>query len=179
MVLLQSHALSCCIAVLVAATGSHAQQCPMIAEKGCFDQEFTCERCCDTRAIPTGDLACWYGPVKFATCCGVTRIRMAAAQMLPAMDRLETTAACPPAAQPHCFDDYFPCERCCDTRRGPEGDIVCWPESTPYGVRTLTFAFCCGMVPFAEVERLPWTPPESLQPLPREVGGRNTTYADE
>ena len=53
-------------------------------------QEFTCERCCDTRpallqflrvllegildrAIPIGELSCWMGDIRFATCCGLTK----------------------------------------------------------------------------------------------------------
>lgn len=134
-----------------------AQQCPALAEPGCFDTEYTCERCCDTRAIPVGDLQCWLGDVKFPSCCGLTRLRFQATQMLPAMDHLQgPPAACPPAAQPHCFDAYFPCERCCDTRRGAQGDMACWPDTSPFGLRTLSFAFCCGMLPFEGTERQPW-----------------------
>ncbi|CAK0810353.1 unnamed protein product [Prorocentrum cordatum] len=144
-------------AALLGHCGAAASQaCAEVAEQGCFDQEFSCERCCDTGALPVGDLSCWVGPVKFPTCCGLTRLRMAASQMLPAADHLDVPATCPPAAQSHCFDAYFPCERCCDTRRGPQGDMACWPDTTPFGLRTLSFAFCCGMLPFAADERLAW-----------------------
>mmetsp|Transcript_127953 Transcript_127953/g.368651 ORF Transcript_127953/g.368651 Transcript_127953/m.368651 type:complete len:194 (+) Transcript_127953:129-710(+) len=134
-----------------------AQACPSIAEPGCFDQEFPCERCCDTRAIPVGDMSCWLGEVRFPMCCGITKLRLQAAAMLPAKDMLQgPPATCPPAAQPHCFDGLFTCERCCDTRRGAQGDMACWPDSSPWGLRTLSFAFCCGMLPFLGTDRLPW-----------------------
>ncbi|CAE7509810.1 GekBS024P [Symbiodinium pilosum] len=131
-------------------------RCPVMAEPGCFDQEFTCERCCDTRAIPVGDLSCWMGDIRFATCCGLTKLRFQATAMLPAMDHLAGPATCPPNAQAHCFDSYFPCERCCDTRRGGQGDLACWPDTTPMGLRTLSYNFCCGLMPFASNERIPW-----------------------
>eukprot|EP00913_Durusdinium_trenchii_P023085 g21675.t1 len=109
-----------------------SQGCPALAEAGCFDKEFTCERCCDTRT--TG-----------------------AATMLPAMDHLSTPATCPPNAQKHCFDAYFPCERCCDTRRGAQGDLACWPDTAPMGLRTLSYNFCCGLMPFTSGERISCT----------------------
>eukprot|EP00928_Gymnodinium_smaydae_P027598 TRINITY_DN21296_c1_g2_i1.p1 TRINITY_DN21296_c1_g2~~TRINITY_DN21296_c1_g2_i1.p1 ORF type:complete len:182 (-),score=24.14 TRINITY_DN21296_c1_g2_i1:98-643(-) len=154
-------AMGLCAALgVLGPVGASAQSCPVVAMQGCFDAQFPCERCCDTRAIPVGDMSCWVDKVKFPYCCGTTRIRMEAARMLPAMDHLasQPPATCPPNAQPHCFDDYFPCERCCDTRRGGQGDLACWPDTTQYGLRTLSYEFCCGLLPFTNegLELKPW-----------------------
>ncbi|CAE8625058.1 unnamed protein product, partial [Polarella glacialis] len=56
-----------------------AQSCPAAAQAGCFDDDqFTCEKCCDTRMIPVGELNCWVGDIKFVTCCGLTNYRLQA-----------------------------------------------------------------------------------------------------
>mmetsp|Transcript_4147 Transcript_4147/g.11696 ORF Transcript_4147/g.11696 Transcript_4147/m.11696 type:complete len:168 (-) Transcript_4147:16-519(-) len=137
--------------------GVRAHACEKgLTEPKCWDQEFTCHRCCDTRAIPTGDMSCWEGDATFPTCCGLTRVRFATAQIMPATDHLTGEAHCPPNAHPHCFDDYFPCERCCDTRRGVEGDRACWPDTEQWGLRTLSFAFCCGVLPFESDTKTRW-----------------------
>mmetsp|Transcript_28162 Transcript_28162/g.54273 ORF Transcript_28162/g.54273 Transcript_28162/m.54273 type:complete len:169 (+) Transcript_28162:87-593(+) len=147
-----SFACFCLPVPIKAQTGA----CPSLAEPGCFDQDFPCETCCDTRMLPIGDLKCWVGNVKFATCCGLTRLRMQAEEMLPKHVVAERQAECPPAAQHHCFDSYFTCERCCDTRKGGQGDMACWPDTSPYGLRTLSFGFCCGLQPFQAGEILSW-----------------------
>eukprot|EP00392_Amoebophrya_sp_AT5.2_P013956 g14089.t1 len=86
--------------------------CPAAAEKGCFDEKYTCERCCRNIAVPIGDLACWEGEMKFATCCGVTNYRLALfSEAQQRNDPLATDKnhgsydqVCPPTALEQCFD---------------------------------------------------------------------------
>eukprot|EP00929_Paragymnodinium_shiwhaense_P064076 TRINITY_DN32063_c0_g1_i5.p1 TRINITY_DN32063_c0_g1~~TRINITY_DN32063_c0_g1_i5.p1 ORF type:complete len:208 (-),score=24.07 TRINITY_DN32063_c0_g1_i5:289-867(-) len=138
-----------------AAAPGNLPTCKNFAQAQCFDQQYTCDRCCDTRAIPTGDMSCWLNEIEFALCCGVTQMRMQAQAMLPPV-HVEGKATCPPAAMPHCFDKYFTCERCCDTRRGPQGDMACWPDLSPMGMRTLDYNFCCGLLPFHGAQKTNW-----------------------
>eukprot|EP00927_Polykrikos_kofoidii_P069616 TRINITY_DN65166_c0_g1_i1.p1 TRINITY_DN65166_c0_g1~~TRINITY_DN65166_c0_g1_i1.p1 ORF type:complete len:183 (-),score=25.08 TRINITY_DN65166_c0_g1_i1:110-658(-) len=142
--------------VVSASAPGDSLVCKRLANGGCFDTQFTCDKCCDTRAIPTGDASCWMGDIKFTICCGIVNVRFNAAQMVPSMDHLQPPATCPPAAQEHCFDPYFTCARCCDTRRGPQGDMACWPELSGYGLRNLDYNFCCGLLPFVAKERKSW-----------------------
>eukprot|EP00929_Paragymnodinium_shiwhaense_P064077 TRINITY_DN32063_c0_g1_i6.p1 TRINITY_DN32063_c0_g1~~TRINITY_DN32063_c0_g1_i6.p1 ORF type:complete len:216 (-),score=15.67 TRINITY_DN32063_c0_g1_i6:248-850(-) len=66
-----------------AAAPGNLPTCKNFAQAQCFDQQYTCDRCCDTRAIPTGDMSCWLNEIEFALCCGVTQMRMQAQAMLP------------------------------------------------------------------------------------------------
>ncbi|CAE7523517.1 GekBS024P [Symbiodinium sp. CCMP2592] len=95
--------------------------------------------------------------------------------MLPAMDHLSgPPATCPPNAQvratgvhaekllqllaPGRLIALIPTSpvRGCDTRRGAQGDLACWPDTAPMGLRTLSYNFCCGLMPFASNERVAW-----------------------
>ncbi|CAD7946713.1 unnamed protein product [Amoebophrya sp. A120] len=137
--------------------------CPAAAEQGCFDAKYTCESCCRNIAVPIGNLSCWEGDIKFATCCGVTNYRLALFQQGEQRnDPLATDKnfgtkeqVCPPTALEQCFDKHFPCERCCDTKYGPQGNPYCWP-SVPGLERDLNYGLCCGVqAPFDEsVEKL-------------------------
>ncbi|CAD7966994.1 unnamed protein product [Amoebophrya sp. A25] len=149
----------CCSSFLTAllVPPSVAATCPPGAEQGCFDGNYQCGPCCRNLAVPIGNLTCWEGEIKFATCCGVTNYRFAVFQ--EAAERGDWLATdtnfgkkeevCPPTHLEQCFDRHFPCERCCDTKYGPQGNPYCWP-AVP-GMRELSYGLCCGtQAPFDE-----------------------------
>lgn len=139
------------------AFASYEPICPELANQDCFDQQFTCDRCCNTSlSMPFGESDCWAGPY-FADCCGVTSMRILAAESPDAViawteeRMLHKPPPCPPTAQALCFDSsYFTCERCCDNQLGPEGDATCWPDMMTIGLLPLTFESCCGSTPSTE-----------------------------
>jgi hypothetical protein len=45
--------------------------CPPAANAACFDQHFTCERCCDTRHGAQGFHPCWRRRLSYEFCCGI------------------------------------------------------------------------------------------------------------
>jgi hypothetical protein len=57
--------------------------------------------------------------------------------------------SCPDTAVDQCFDSHFPCERCCDTRFGAQGNPYCWTQVP--NLRPLSYEFCCGtQIPFTD-----------------------------
>lgn len=150
-----------------------SQDCPATSESVCFNSALPCEACCRNDAIPMGNkLDCWAGDFKFVSCCGVTKTRIDALKLKgteaepPLLDpelhaladamyenrhtvfsddpRVPSKEICPPAAISQCFDHHFPCDFCCDTRFGPDGNPYCWVHVE--GLRqNLSYSFCCGV----------------------------------